>query len=490
MDLRRLPANSEQLLFKLICAENPTQILQAQYKGIPLQKVQELNGIIRELRSLGYIDVKWASNAPYSVTINNSARTYGERLSEHNAYRTSYVTREVTMRKVIFISHRSTDKIVADMLVDFFVGTGIPRTTVFCSSLPGNDINKKISDEVKAALKSSTVNIAILSGDYYQSAYCLNEAGVLWYCDDVPVIPVALPEIDCDNMFGFLNNEYKLRRLDSDDDISYIYDTVSERLSLPSNKHGIITYENQKLRERYATFLGARVSATQMMATKPVISTSEITTDDEKIVLYYILKKNVRKVSKGDICDWLHKSEVYGVNVDNAFDLLASFDGGTVVDETLEFGIDIFRDYSAHSKEMLPELQPCVKQHTKLAVDTFKELWNANALDQITCLFVAYIVDERMQNFGARWMEKIQVESIKRWESKNVLDSPLSQNYGSCLEFFIQNNLVYESSWTDYGNPREYSLCPSLQDFLLNCPNEIAGKLQKIKEKYYCELPF
>ena len=57
------------------------------------------------------------------------------------------------------------------------------------------------------------------------------------------------------------------------------------------------------------------------------------------------------------------------------------------MDETLEFGIDIFRDYSAHSKEMLPELQSCVEQHTKLAVDTFNELWNANALDQITGVY-------------------------------------------------------------------------------------------------------
>lgn len=490
MDFRELPSNFESLLLKLACAENPTQVLQEQYKGLSLQKVQELNGIIRELRSLGYIDVKWASNAPYLVTVNNSARTYGERLAEHNAYRESQVTQEVTMRKVVFISHRSTDKSVADMLVDFFVGTGIPKAAIFCSSLPGNDISEKISDEVKTALKSSAVNIAILSHDYYQSAYCLNEAGVLWYCDDVPVIPVALPEINCNNMFGFLSNEYKLRRLDSDDDISYIYDTVSEKLSVPSNKHGIITHEDQKLRERYVTFLGARVPATQMMAIRPAISTSEITTDDERIVLYYILKKSVRRVSKDTINVWLHKSEIYDVNVDNAFDLLASFDGGAVVDETLEFGIDIFRDYSAHSKEMLPELQSCVEQHTKLAVDTFNELWNANALDQITSLFVAYIVDERMQSFGARWMGEKQIESIKRWESKNMLNSPLSENYESCLGFFIHNNLIYESSWTGYGNPREYSLCPSLERFLLNCPNEVAEQLQKIKDAYYCELPF
>ena len=80
-------------------------------------------------------------------------------------------TTEEKVDAIIFISHRSTDKDVADMLVDFFCGTGIPRNSVFCSSLPGNDINEKISGEVKAALKSSAINIAILSHSYYESAY-------------------------------------------------------------------------------------------------------------------------------------------------------------------------------------------------------------------------------------------------------------------------------------------------------------------------------
>ena len=144
-------------------------------------------------------------------------------------------------KMVVFISHRSTDKAIADMLVDFLTGTGIPKTSFFCSSLPGNDINEKISAEVKAALKDSILNIAILSRDYYQSAYCLNEAGVLWYREDVPVIPIALPEIDSKNMYGFLNNEYKLRRLDSDTDISYIYDAVSEVVSALPCKASVIT---------------------------------------------------------------------------------------------------------------------------------------------------------------------------------------------------------------------------------------------------------
>ncbi len=489
MDFIKLPSNSEKILFELIKADNPVQVLCTHFKKVSQREGDELRGILSELRMSGYVDIKWADNLPYIVTLNNSARTYSEQLAEYEAHKSRYTPQKKKVKIIIFISHRSTDKEIADMLVDFFSGTGIPRDAVFCSSLPGNDINEKISGEVKTALKNSTVNIAILSREYYQSAYCLNEAGVLWY-EDVPVIPIALPEINSNNMYGFLNSEYKLRRLDSDTDVSYIYDTVGEAVSAPHTKAGVITYESNKLRERYADFLKTREMPKSASITSPPVAVSEITTDDERIVLYYILKKNVRRVSKGVISEWLHKSEIYDVNVDNAFDLLASFDGGTVTNDTLEFGSEAFRKYSANAASILSELKECIDRHTKLAADTFKALWESDTLDPVTRLFIAYIIDERMHSFGDRWMADGQIESINQWESKNTLDSALSNNYGSCLEFFIQNDLVYESSWTSYGNPREYTLCPSLQEFLFNCPVEVSTELQKVKDVHCCDLPF
>lgn len=115
------------------------------------------------------------------------------------------------MRESVFISHCSTDKGVADMLKDFLVTSGIPNDKIFCSSLPGNDINLRISAGVKKRLKESIVNILILSKDYYESAYCLNEAGIAWYLEDeVDSIAVCLPEIDEHNMWGFLNGENKV----------------------------------------------------------------------------------------------------------------------------------------------------------------------------------------------------------------------------------------------------------------------------------------
>lgn len=221
---------------------------------------------------------------------------------------------------------------------------------------------------------------------------------------------------------------------------------------------------------------------------------SEITTDDERIVLYYIRQKNVRKVSKEAVLNWLHTNEVYGVNIDNAFDLLSSVGSGSVINETLELALDVFRKYSSNPTSFLSELEECVNRHKKLAADTFNVLWESNTLDAVTKLFFAYIVDEKMCSFGDRWMADGQIKNIIQWESKNSLDSTLSSNYGSCLQFLIRNDLVYESDWTSYGNPREYTLCPSLQELLFEHPGEIDMELQNIKQSirdaYYESLPF
>lgn len=484
MDFIRLSADSERLLLKLTQSDNPVRMLSARFEQTSQQKNAELRSMLKELHERGYIDVQWADNIPYYLTINNSAKIYKEQLAEHEAQKTVSPSQEKEMSPVIFISHRSTDKAIAEMLLDFFSGTGIPRENVFCSSLPGNDIKEKISEEVKTALKKSAVNIAVLSTDYYQSAYCLNEAGILWYRDDVPVIPIALPEIDSSNMYGFLNNEYKLRRLDSTMDISHIYDVVREAVSAPQVKSECIAHESEKFKTKYSKFLSTRDLQKNCSTLPASTSLSESMTDDERIVLYYICQKKVRRVSKEAILNWLHTKEIYGVNIDNAFDLLSSTESNSVINGTLELGVDVFRRYSSNSALFLGELEECVNRHKKLAADTFNVLWEKNELDTLTKLFFAYIIDEKMCSFGDRWMEKEQIKNIKQWEIRYSLEFTLSNNYQNCLQFLIRHNLVYESDWTCYGNPREYTLCPSLQELLFRQSNEINKKLQNIKRDF------
>ena len=394
------------------------------------------------------------------------------------------------MKPTIFISHRSTDKEIADMLVDFFSNTGIPHSSVFCSSLPGNDVDEKISEEVKAALKSSAVNIAILSCDYYKSVYCLNEAGVLWFLD-VPVIPIALPEISANNMYGFLNSEYKLRRLDSDEDIAFIYDKVSVGISAAQSSHIIVTRETSKLKTRYAAFLANRAEKQpeqqHLTAQNAVVQDSyisDITTDDERIVLYYILQANVRKIDRESVERWLREEEIYDVNIDNAFDLLSYSAKGTVNHDTLEIGIDAFRMLSSRSQALRDELKQYIDQHRKLASDAFLALWNEDKFDDVAKLFIAYIVDERVHIFGCRWNLDKQLNSITEWENKYLIYSKLKNRYNHVLTFFIEHNLVYKSVCTISGDAIECSLHRSLQKLLFECPQNINAELEVLKSEF------
>lgn len=134
------------------------------------------------------------------------------------------------MAQKIFISHRSIDKKVVDVFENFLTACGVSYSNIFCSSLPGNDIEEKISSEVKENLKASALNIVLLSADYYKSAYCQNEAGIIWFLDTEKIV-IALPEINENLMEGFLNDEYKIRRLNSKNDIYAICDIVGRFFS-------------------------------------------------------------------------------------------------------------------------------------------------------------------------------------------------------------------------------------------------------------------
>ena len=88
MSFNKLPSNTKRLLDEIIAAENPTQYLSDLFDASTSQEDDELRSLLRELKEGGYITIPmWADNKPYHVIINNSARTYDERLAEHEAER-------------------------------------------------------------------------------------------------------------------------------------------------------------------------------------------------------------------------------------------------------------------------------------------------------------------------------------------------------------------------------------------------------------------
>lgn len=287
-------------------------------------------------------------------------------------------------------------------------------------------------------------------------------------------------------MIGFLNDDYKIRRLDNADDLAYIYDTACAASTSNQAKASVVTAETRKLILKYQQLLSSRT-----YPLKPTTEVSlDITTDDERIVLYYLISKQVRKVTKNTILCWLQDMEIYDVNVDNAFDLLSTLGNGSVVDETIELSADVFREYSSKATQIISELQPTIEQNIDLSSIRFSKMWDEQDFDDHIKLFIAYIVDEKIDTFGDRWMAGNQIEDIKKWEEKYFLDSTLSSNYGQCLSLFIHNRFVHESDWTSHGNARAHTLCTSLKELLFNDPSAIIEELIKVKESYHYDLPF
>lgn len=341
-------------------------------------------------------------------------------------------------------------------------------------------------EEVKNALRNSCLNIVILSRYYYKSAYCMNEAGVLWFLE-IPVIPVAMPEIDDNKMIGFLGNEYKIRRLDNDIDLAYINDRLYEIGIIKSPKATVLNQETKKVIVKYQNLIENRKEDT---AISDATNNYNPNTDDEAVVLYYCASRKIRRVSKDDLINWFYENEIYGINIDNAFDLISVSGVGTIDNTTLTIDINEFRRLASYKEKDLAEYQSFVDYHVNHGDISFTRFWDEDKFDDCNLLFISYIIDERMFCFGDRWMSEAQVNSIKQWESKNSLSSLLSDNYGACLSFFIENKWVYPSDYTSYGNPREYKLHNSVKRLLTDDSSTIISKLNIVKENYTEELPF
>lgn len=480
-----LDFETEELLKEIVENENG-------YPEILRRKLQSVKGLdsdilrakIRLLIDEGYISkIQWADNLPYCGRIEQKGRTYFE--TKKKVEKLSKLINEAISK--IFISHRAIDKEFADILADFLFAIGVPRDKVFCSSLPGNDVNENIPKEVKETLQNSCLNIAILSSDYYKSAYCLNEAGVFWI-QNTPIITIGLPEISQNNMIGFLDSYNILRRFDVETDIAHICDIVCDVLDMKQPKSTVLTTARQKLESQYKTCLNKR----QMTSSNTIeVEIDDVTTDDERVLLYYIAEKNIRKIQKPLFRKWLQDNEVYNINIDNAFDLLSCIGNGVLDNNELELDINTFRKYSKCSQGIKDILLSSVKKHTRKSSDIFKTLWKRGDLDEDIKLFLSYIIDERVSYFGSRWKADEQIAHIKEWESKHSLVlSTLSANYGTCLSYFIENGFVYENEWTSHGNPREYALCESLKKLLFEENESFAAEISKVKKDNYSDLPF
>jgi len=90
---KKLPANSRALLSEIVDSDNPEEMLRKKFDGCESHRQDdELCSLLRELEKEEYIKTIWASDLPYIVQINNSARAYDEREAEYERRQTNSTT--------------------------------------------------------------------------------------------------------------------------------------------------------------------------------------------------------------------------------------------------------------------------------------------------------------------------------------------------------------------------------------------------------------
>ena len=114
--------------------------------------------------------------------------------------------------KKIFVSHCTKNKEIADHLIDLLEQTGVPRASVFCTSIVGQGIRngQELNSRILLELQEAAAIIFLISYDFLQSAYCVEELGVGWFLSqkgDTKCFYLVLPDISIGKIEGFVNSK-------------------------------------------------------------------------------------------------------------------------------------------------------------------------------------------------------------------------------------------------------------------------------------------
>lgn len=385
----------------------------------------------------------------------------------------------------IFIAYHSNEENIATLLSEYFQNMGIPKDFLYLCALPSNDGKVLNIDEINSMIKSSCVNIPILSHKFLESAFCSNILGAFVFDENALLLPVILPDITPNMINGFIKDVYRVFKLDVNEDVAYIYDAVQGSLDIIPPSLTVATNSMNAFINKYSlsvTRVSTKSSPT-LISSNPAFEQLDITTDDEMIVLYYILSNQVLEVSKTTIDDWLVEAEIYDVDTENAFKLLATIGYARYHEGILKIDIITFRRWSKLSEELLPVLTACVRNHTILSADIFEDMWYNDELNNTLKLFTAYLIDSHSSVLTCRNATDPQIHDISSWEAKNNLPGLVSNNYQKCLKVFEQNNLIYESDWTIHGSPRKYTLNNSFYNHILSNDFPHRHELSALKDE-------
>ena len=172
-----------------------------------------------------------------------------------------------TMNKLIFISHKETDVVIASKLVDYLLAAlEVSDEEVLCTSVPGHQLafGMSIPEQLRDGLSTSTAIIGLLTQDSIKSSWVTFELGAAWGLKKM-VVPLLGPGLVYGDLPGPLSNSPAVQ-ISKDDAMNRLSDAVkqiSESLSIGQKSGG-------KAQARLQDFVSAFASSASVVSDKEI----------------------------------------------------------------------------------------------------------------------------------------------------------------------------------------------------------------------------
>lgn len=151
--------------------------------------------------------------------------------------------------KNVFVSHSSENKEIAEHLCAFMMRLGIKEERIFCSSIVGQGVNngEKLNDAIAKAINDSKMLVYIISRDFLESSYCMEELGAGWILSQqkkASCFYLIIPDINLSELKGFVNSKVdKFSFIDEEhkDELGLFAENICGKLKIKLPKHSVLT---------------------------------------------------------------------------------------------------------------------------------------------------------------------------------------------------------------------------------------------------------
>jgi hypothetical protein len=147
--------------------------------------------------------------------------------------------------KKLFLSHAVKDKELVDAFIELLEGgVGIEKEAIFCTSSEGQGIptGEDFNPFMRTELQHANIVVALVTENYYESAFCLCETGGAWY-GEKPFVPLLSPPVNFGDLRGALYGK-QAGLLNETRSLNEAYDRL--RKFLDARDHGVARWNARR----------------------------------------------------------------------------------------------------------------------------------------------------------------------------------------------------------------------------------------------------